>query len=259
MKIGDLCRKAAAVYRREGFCYLATKGLPFVHDRFVRPALPRVFETTYNGITVRSGKPLDGILPWIDDGQKPSYESALVDAIQAHVRSGDDVVVIGGGWGVTATHAARHVGEDGEILVYEGAATEVRKVRETARRNGLADRIEVEHAIVGPAISLRGGAGDADSRQATELSSCEVLLMDCEGAETTLLQDIVIEPRVIAVESHGHYDASSDQVAEQLRDLGYEVVSKEIANEESPEICIDRDIYVLVGVDPDHLTLGDNR
>lgn len=244
----DYFQKAKEVFNRDGLFPLIRNGIPFIHERIIQPRLPRVYETQYNDVIVRSGRPLDGFFPWVDNGPRPQYESALVDAIDKHVCSGDKVLIVGGGWGVTATHAARHVGESGQVLVYEGAASEVEKVRKTAQRNAVTNQIDVEHAIIGPANNLRGNPGDAKRLPPSDLPDCDVLLLDCEGAETTILPELEAEPNVIAVESHGHFEAPSDVIVEQLSERGYEVVRKVVADKGKLEECIERDVHVLTGV-----------
>lgn len=233
--------------RRDGPVGLMRRGIPFVHDRIVRPHLPRVYETAYNGVTVRPGEHLDGVLPWVDDGPESDHESGLVDAVNERVRRGDDVVTVGGGWGVTTTHVAWKVGFAGSVVVYEGAASSAQKAEETVHRNGVEDRVEIRHAVVETAVALRGDSGGADAVEASELPDCDVLLLDCEGAETEIPPALKIDPRTIAVESHGHYGASSDAVAATLSELGYEVATRATADEGTCETCVERDIYVLVG------------
>ncbi|MBB6644717.1 FkbM family methyltransferase [Halobellus ruber] len=245
---GDYLRKIREVLARGDLFQLVHDGVPFVHDRIVRPHLPRVYETEYNGVTVCPGKPLDRLLPWIDHGPEPNHESALVDIVATHVCPGDNVVAVGGGWGVTTTHAAERVGDEGSVVVYEGSAAEVEKIQETTRRNGVADRVKVEHVIVGTAISLRGEPGDAAVISPLDLPACDILILDCEGAEIEILQNLEIEPRIIAVESHGHYDAPSDIVARELSELGYEIITKTVADEGQREACVEKDVYVLAGV-----------
>lgn len=245
--VGEYRARAVAVLRRDGPLGLMRRGIPFVHDRIVRPRLPRVYETTYNGVTVRPGKPLDGVLPWVDDGPEPDHESGLVDAADEHVQRGDDVVIVGGGWGVTTVHVARQVGPAGSVVVYEGAASSAEKAAETARRNGVEDRVEIRHAVVETAVALRGDPEGADAVDAAALPDCDVLVLDCEGAETEILPALEVDPRTIAVESHGHYGAPSDAVTTALSELGYEVATRAVADEGTRKTCVERDIYVLVG------------
>jgi hypothetical protein len=82
----------------------------------------------------------------------PDYEQALVTALKAHVRSGDRVVVGGGGVGVTCILAALAVTAAGHVYCFEGDLNGVNAVQRVARLNGVSERITVHHAVVGEAI-----------------------------------------------------------------------------------------------------------
>jgi tRNA A58 N-methylase Trm61 len=198
----------------------------------------------YNGIYVRC--PLfDPILPW---RRRPNYESGIITSVNEHLKKGEKVVIVGGGNGVTAVVVAEQIGEDGNVIVYEGSADKVERCKQTARLNGVSDRIEVRHGIVGPSISVWGEEKGAPHLEPKEIPDCDVLELDCEGAETDILENIQIRPRVIIVESHGVFDAPTEEVKRFLEDLSYTVVSEDIAEISNKETCLENDIYVLTGV-----------
>lgn len=194
-----------------------------VYDRTVRDRLPRKL-AVLNGVTVRKPRLLDG------SDTKPSYKQENVSALREHVQPGDDVTIIGGGFGVTPVIAAQ---ERGTVTVYEPSREHASLVREAASLNDVPGRIHVEKAAVGPAIEVFGAEGSAsESRQPSELGECDVLELDCEGAEHDILTALDIQPRVIIVEVHPHQDVSRDTVRRTLRDRGYTITSEEIANEQ---------------------------
>ncbi|NHN41444.1 FkbM family methyltransferase [Halorubellus sp. JP-L1] len=205
-----------------------------VYNRFLRPHLPYKL-STHNGVTARGAKLFD----FTD--RFPEYEAAIIDSLRERVRTGDDVVVVGGGFGVSSVVAANHVGETGSVTTYEGGADQYGLVREALELNGVTDRVDVEHAIVGSAVSLYTPPGDARVVDATELPACDVLEMDCEGAELDVLRNLEIEPRVVVVETHANFGSPEGDVREELDRLGYEVVDREA------EIAEDG-IFVLTAV-----------
>ena len=83
-------------------------------------------------------------------------------------------------------------------------------------------QLTVNHAIVGEAISVYGAPEDLSPRVVTpaDLPECDVLALDCEGAEIVILRNLKFRPRAIAVESHGIYGAPSKMVRELLEQAG---------------------------------------
>ncbi|MFB6215356.1 MAG: NAD(+)/NADH kinase, partial [Candidatus Aenigmatarchaeota archaeon] len=57
-----------------------------------------------------------------------------------------------------------------------------------AKLNGLEDQITIEHAIVGRSVSLFSDAGDASVLPGSAVPECDVLVLDCEGAELDILE-----------------------------------------------------------------------
>src|SRR5262249_53215960 len=150
------------------------------------------------------------------------YESALVAGLKETVHPKDTVVIVGAGVGVTAVVAAQ-LAKSGIVQCYEGGGKQVRLARETITRNGVS--VIVHHAVVGKPIA----AFDSDFGPVlppSQLPECDVLEMDCEGAEVDILREMVIRPRAILVETHGNFDAPSNLVASLLEQRGYSVSDK---------------------------------
>lgn len=205
--------------------------LQSIYDSTIRPMLPRKLGV-WNGVVVRVPKLFD-----MTD-INPHYEGPSVRGIRNHVRSDDTVVVIGGGLGVSTVVACRH-GES--VTVYEGSAERLEFLHETLKLNQVEDSVTVKHSVVGPEKSLGGERGNPDQVDPADLPECDVLEMDCEGAEIGILQKMTIRPRVIIVECHGKYDTPESAVRAELVQRGYEVVN---CTEEYP----DNGIYVLTAV-----------
>ncbi|MFC7187955.1 FkbM family methyltransferase [Halorubrum yunnanense] len=195
------------------------------YNRLLRPHLPRKI-ASFNGVPVRQPRLLDRT------DVRPEYEAPLVSGIEEQVGGSDNVVVVGGGYGVASTYAARRAGPEGNVTVFEGGEEQVSRVRETAVLSRTAETIDVRHAIVGTDKNVYGDSSDASILQPRDLPSCDVLVLDCEGAEIDILEHMSIEPQAIVVETHHVYDAPAEDVRALLHERGYDIVSERI--EESP-------------------------
>jgi hypothetical protein len=60
----------------------------------------------YVDVEVKDGILLDPILPWQNDSN-PHHESGIISGIEQEIKQGDDVVIVGGGKGVTAVKATK--------------------------------------------------------------------------------------------------------------------------------------------------------
>ncbi|WP_158855677.1 FkbM family methyltransferase [Halorhabdus sp. CUG00001] len=247
------------VFKEEGARVLIKRSAKYLYNNLlrhpyndrIRRRLPRSDrQREYNQVTVRPYRKFDRIVPI---GPPPNrgghkypekYEHALVKALRKWPEEGDSVVVVGGGIGVTSVVAARKVGESGHVTTFEGAKEMAEMTRETAQLNGVDDRVSVEHAIVGSALELAGDAEDATQVPPEELSECDVLEMDCEGAELDILEDIATSPRKIIVETHDNTEAVRSTLVDTL---GFEIVSEELA-EKGPyaDVCERNDIHVII-------------
>ena len=229
-------------------------GLERLFER-VRPYLPRRRRVRYNTVEVNVfERPLDRLFPsasWRARDQ-PQYDSGLVDGVRSSVTEGDVVVVVGGGFGVTTVAAARRVGESGTVLTYEAATERVRDVRKAVEYEGLSDRVSVLHASVEQVVHALGEVGDAPRVPARTLPPCDVLVVDCDGPETTVLRNLTVEPRVVVANTAARFGSAERGVRNALSDRGYRVVSREVASEESREFCHEHGYYALTAVRGDH-------
>jgi hypothetical protein len=237
---------------------ILTKGAAFIHREIVRPAMPTLGYVKRNGVpTDQEVKPLDSYLPSsfvpryvVEKRQSfsiPGYEDALSEGLRQHVQHGDKVIVVGGGWGVTSTIAARQVGSKGYVWVFEGSEKMTSHTRAALKINDVDRNAEVHHAIVGEGISVKQDDFQGTPTQVTpkELPECDVLELDCEGAETLILENMEICPRAILVESHGMYGAATDDVKDILRKKGYKIKHTQVADSSLESFCVENDIRVV--------------
>lgn len=205
------------------------------YDTVLKPRLPNKIGV-YNGVAVRDR----GLFDVTDE--RPNYEGPLVASLRERVQTGDRVVVVGGGKGVSTVAAANQVGSDGEVTVYEGGTEGIREIEQTLRLNRMTDRTNVEHAVVGTAIDVYGDSGTAKHVAPAALPACDILELDCEGAELEILRDLEIRPRTIIVETHAYLDAPEEAVREELERLGYETVDRGAE-------MVEKGVYILTARD----------
>lgn len=101
--------------------------------------------------------------------------------------------------------------------------------------NGVAESVEANNAVVGTNIEVKGHATET-TISPSDLLDCDALVMDCEGAELSILRNMEIRPQVIIVECHRVFDAPESEVREALNDSGYDVVDR--GDEVSEEVVL---------------------
>lgn len=209
-----------------------------LYDSILRPYLPRKIGA-YNGVPVRRPKLLD------KTDVRPNWEATFIDAVQSDVEPGDDVVEIGGGLGVSAVYAARRVGNQGSIQVYEPSREAVGYIEETAALSRVDEVVNVVNAGVGEVKEsfLNDLVEETQNLSPTDLPDCDVLLLDCEGAELDILERMEVRPRQIIVETHPYLGAPTDDVLAAVEGE-YTVLSVEELGAES-DLEYEEDIRIV--------------
>lgn len=202
-----------------------------VYSHGLRRLFPATRHAEWNNVRVPPAvadkrRIIDHVLP---TGERIDYarsEGGEVESHKEYTNTGDRVVIIGGGRGVSAVQAARQTGSTGSVIVYEGAEKYVKIIRETVELNSVSNRVKINHAIVGSAIDLAGNQGEADIVSPKKLPDCDVLEMDCEGTERNILANMDIRPRVIIIELHPLKYPEATAVVEDLEEMNYKIVSR---------------------------------
>jgi hypothetical protein len=240
------------ILKKDGIEELTKRVTAYLYRRTIRRVLPTIADVKYSGVpisrerklgdTAMPGFLIPGLLEDID-----GYESALISALQSHLRPGDKVTIVGGGEGVTAVIAAKGVGEIGSVVCFEGSSWVAQQVRATAARNGVSRRLTVTHAIVGAAIEVYGAQHHQSALviRPEDLPECDVLELDCEGSELGILRNMAHRPRVITVETHGVNGSPTSKVKELLEGLDYRVRDCGVAETRLSEFCERNDMRVL--------------
>jgi len=153
-------------------------------------------------------------------------EKGIMTAHERLTAPGDHVVIVGGGDGVTALTAGKITTTKGSVAIYEAGDRACQEITDRIGLDGLSSICSVHHALVGPHIDVYGGDPTSASRvHPRDIPPCDVLELDCEGAEVAILRDLRIRPRVIIVEIHPiHFSEDACWVLGRLDELGYQVV-----------------------------------
>jgi hypothetical protein len=182
-------------------------------------------EVSLNGIIVPvDSYPIDKYAPFYElpyhTEDYPLYEKTEVEALREYVTEGDDVVVIGGGFGVTAVVASQIT--SGIITVFEPNVRRVEILKRTVQAND-SENVDINHSLVGeiksPAVDSKQMT-DTEVIPPKELPDADVFEIDCEGAETKILNMMVARPSTILVETHKNHE----EVASILQRIGYEII-----------------------------------
>ena len=187
------------------------------YNAILRPHLPRKIASK-NGVAVRQPRLFDATD--VVEDYDPEYIAALNDAI----RPGDHVVIVGGGEGVSTVRSARATGPDGRVDSYEPGDVQFSRVCETVELNRPRASVNVHRAAVGETVKVWGDPSQAEVIDASELPECDVLGIDAEGAEATILRGEFGNPRELVVEYHDEFGSSMEDVEEALDVAGYRTV-----------------------------------
>jgi len=195
--------------------------LQSIYERTLRPLLPKKIGM-HAGVAIRKPRLLD-----MTDHFPQHNKQTLLEYCRDGISESDEVVVIGGGLGIAAVTTARQTGPSGSVAVYEAGQEEATRLEETMKLNAVAEWVEVYHAIVGKALSVNGQAGAADTVLPADLPQCDVLQLDCEGAERPILSSLHNYPEIVIVETHPRYGAPTDEIRDILSNHKYTVEQSE--------------------------------
>lgn len=237
--MASLLRMISKKYQQGGFRSLLSVLPANIYSEYLRPILllkePYVTRIAkYNDIEVPVEIQLDEKIPGYtpDINSKPKYENSEVEAIKEYCKTGDEVVIIGAGSGVTAVTAADVIGMKGQVTAYEPAFKMYCQARQTININNISEAITIHHAAVGKVESTWGRPGRPDKIDASEIPDCDYLEIDCEGAERSILKYLDFSPRVISVETHKQYGVSIGSIINLLEVKGYTIVKKKDKKED---------------------------
>src|SRR6266404_6133192 len=121
----DIIKRTVFGYRRDATRTLIDKyRVPYQEN--IRPHIPAREPVRLAGIAIcHDIKWGDSFVPrsWIPsfESHSPGYEFTLVQGLREIIKTGDRIVIVGGGLGVTATVAALCVGPSGSVECFEAS------------------------------------------------------------------------------------------------------------------------------------------
>lgn len=87
----------------------------------------------------------------------------------------------------------------------------------------------VERAATGPVREENAryvGPADGERRPPSAIPECDVLELDCEGAELDILRTLDGDPRVIIVEIHPRVGCPAPEVEAAFAEMGYAIIER---------------------------------
>lgn len=194
-----------------------------IYNNLVRPRTPGKI-ALFNGVAVRDGITSRGVRLFDINDVQPDYKQEFIEAIHSNIRQGDDVTLIGGGRGVTAVHALR--AGAGHVTAYEAASVMLPVIEETVDMDWLAspETVDIKHALVAEGRNVYGDIEEAEIIEPTNLNLGDVLVMDCEGAEEPIIEQMNPTCHRIIVETHPAQNAPTERVRKLIRERGYEII-----------------------------------
>jgi hypothetical protein len=90
----------------------------------------------------------------------------------------------------------------------------------------VGSQVDIRNALVGPDIAVYSSENDESHRGASpeELPKCDVLEMDCEGAELEIVRNLNIRPNTIIMEVHPQRYDRAPEAIDELNNIGYNIV-----------------------------------
>jgi hypothetical protein len=186
------------------------EAIQYLYNSFIRSHLPSKYRLLA-GVAVRDAPLLDF------SADKKEYKQGLMSAIGEGVEEGDRIELVGFGRGVSTVHAFDAGAE--HVTAYEAAEEMISLARETVAVNRPFDsQLTVEQAIIGDPIEIYGDDSDARSRDPAGLCSANVLILDCEGSEKSIIENLGTFPERIICETHPERGVPTSEVLDVLPD-----------------------------------------
>jgi hypothetical protein len=209
-----------------------------VYNRLLRPRLGYKY-AKLNEVKTKAVRTLDRT------EELPEYNADLIEIIDSRVLDSMSVVICGDLYGVQTVHAAKSVGSEGSVLVFEGSGRNVWRVRDAIQVNDIKASVSVNHAIVGEISNLfdaessirglqsgkwaRTNQIESDPKKIDpgEIPMSDVLILNISGSEIFAVDRLDKQPQVIVVRTYEEVVPGFTAAIECLLDGDYttEVIS----------------------------------
>lgn len=181
----------------------------------------------FTGINEKKLRPVDKYFGELSPSIVPKAKEANINAIVDNVKSNDNVTIIGGGYGLNALYIAEQVGKDGSMKIFEADSNKIELLKKTLDYHSISTEYNIKHGIVGKGYRIMGDGIEGSVIEPEQLQECDVLEMDCEGAELEIIKNMQIRPNLLIIEQHPQLDmspySSSDLIPNILKHMGYSV------------------------------------
>lgn len=185
----------------------------------IRPFTPRKY-ISYSGIAIQHGRLFD-----LSDERE--FKPEAVEVVKNSIRSGDHVVEVATGHGVFSLICAVR---GATVDSYECSAERIQDATSLHELVGVENVIEVHRGFVGESNGRPPDDFEGDRIAPSDLPKCDVLLLDCEGAELEIIRGVAPRPPKIIVETHPSQGAPTADVERVLIDRNYRITSKQRVN-----------------------------
>lgn len=199
-----------------------------IYYNTIRDYLPRKIGV-YHSISTRRPRLFD--LVDVSD----EYEKELIEMIEHRTEKDDMVVQVGAGFGVSTITASKAAGPNGEIIAYEASEDRYACAREAFELNSTPVQIDLRKGVVGENIAVKG-TEVTHSILPSELPNGDLLILDCEGAEESILRGMVEYPNRMIIETHGCFGSHTEEIKSILNENGYAIEDSAV---ESADLGID--------------------
>jgi len=215
------------VKNKRGIRHIIKRIPSTLYRRTIRKFLPTTGYATRNGVPNPNipTKIFDDYLPsdwWHLTENKPNEDQGIIELQRETINPRDDVVIVGGGYGVTMCYAYELMDCDGSITVYEGSNKRLEILNWLKRYLDLQDNVDIHHAIVGEEFKI-DGESSAPYLPPKKLPPCDVLILDCQGSEYPIIANMDIRPETVIMEVHPSWNKKSKMITQLLRKKGYEI------------------------------------
>jgi predicted nicotinamide N-methyase len=200
----------------------------YVYDNTLRPILPRK-AIKLNGYKAKAAKPLDRT------SERDMYEQELIEAIRQTVTDGEIVTVIGGGWGISSIVAEEEGAK--RVTTYEACSDQVQLIQETLDLNNSSNVTVIGASVTKTVNNTIGDDVAQETINPNELSKVDTMIIDAEGAEIEILDNLSNYPDKIVVETHGIFGCPTKEVKSLLQSKGYQV-EKTGTHVKEEDVCI---------------------
>lgn len=214
--------KIAAALEDGGISTLLQRSFNYIHLA-LRPYLPKKYH--YRNKVKFEGRILDRYNSSIytDRGGR-IHKKEYIKTIKESITIGDDVVVIGGGYGTSSVPASKQCG-NGQVTIFEPGSEQVEEIKEVMAINGCKN-YNIIQGVFYDDRNVWSESSNAKKLNASDIPKCDVLEMDCEGAEQKICENLEIKPREIIVEVHNDLGSSSEGIKKILKQKNYELESR---------------------------------